>query len=169
MREGRGSFLRRIAFLSGFFVRPFGRNRPPSAALAGRRPVARAASLIFVVGLCFFLSTCAQKPDRDTLVMIIESSPTNLDPRLGIDAQSERIDQLLFDDLLTRDQHFNVLPGLAERWDTPDPLTYIFHLHRGVRFHDGRPLTSRDVKWTFDSLLEGRLRSTCLLYTSRCV
>ena len=160
MREGRGSFLRRIAFLSGFFVRPFGRNRPPSAALAGRRPVARAASLIFVVGLCFFLSTCAQKPDRDTLVMIIESSPTNLDPRLGIDAQSERIDQLLFDDLLTRDQHFNVLPGLAERWDTPDPLTYIFHLHRGVRFHDGRPLTSRDVKWTFDSLLSGRLRST---------
>jgi peptide/nickel transport system substrate-binding protein len=92
--------------------------------------------------------------------MIIESSPTNLDPRLGIDAQSERIDELLFDDLLIRDAHFNVLPGLAERWETPDPLTYIFHLHPGVRFHDGRPLTSRDVKWTFDSLLQGRLRST---------
>jgi peptide/nickel transport system substrate-binding protein len=92
--------------------------------------------------------------------MIIESSPTNLDPRVGLDAQSERIDELLFDDLLTRDQHFNVLPGLAERWEIPDPLTYVFHLHQGVTFHDGRPLTSRDVKWTFDSLLQGKIRST---------
>jgi peptide/nickel transport system substrate-binding protein len=92
--------------------------------------------------------------------MIIESSPTNLDPRVGIDAQSERIDELLFDALLIRDEHLNVQPGLAERWEIPDPLTYVFHLHHGVTFHDGRPLTSRDVKWTFDSLLQGKIRST---------
>src|SRR5919109_4575459 len=104
--------------------------------------------------------SCSSKPSPDTLVMIIESSPTNLDPRVGIDAFSERIDTLLFDDLLTRDEHFNVQPGLAERWEIPDPLTYIFHLHRRVRFHDGRPLTSKDVKWTFDSLLQGKVRST---------
>jgi len=79
---------------------------------------------------------------------------------VGIDGQSERIDELLFDALLTRDDHFNVQPGLAERWEIPDPLTYVFHLHTGVKFHDGRPLTSLDVKWTFDSLLQGKLRST---------
>jgi len=104
--------------------------------------------------------SCSSQPAPDTLVMIIESSPTNLDPRVGIDAFSERIDILLFDDLLTRDEHFTVQPGLAERWEIPDPLTYIFHLHHGVRFHDGRPLTSKDVKWTFDSLLQGKVRST---------
>ena len=103
--------------------------------------------------------SCASKPDPNTLVMIIESSPTNLDPRVGLDAQSERIDDLIFDDLLTRDAHLNVAPGLAERWDIPDPLTYVFHLHHGVKFHDGRPLTARDVKWTFDSLLQGKIRS----------
>ena len=92
--------------------------------------------------------------------MIIESSPTNLDPRVGIDAQSERIDSLIFDYLLARDEQLNVAPSLAERWEVPDPLTYIFHLHRGVKFHDGRPLTARDVKWTFDSLLTGKIRST---------
>jgi peptide/nickel transport system substrate-binding protein len=106
------------------------------------------------------LLSCSQAPDPDTLVMIIESSPTNLDPRVGIDAQSERIDELIFDALLTRDEHLNVQPGLAERWDIPDPLTYVFHLHQGVTFHDGRPLTSRDVKWTLDSLLTGKIRST---------
>jgi peptide/nickel transport system substrate-binding protein len=104
--------------------------------------------------------SCSGRGSPDTLVMIIENSPTNLDPRVGLDAYSERIDDLLFDDLLTRDEHFSVQPGLAERWENPDPLTYIFHLHRGVRFHDGRPLTSRDVKWTFDSLLQGKIRST---------
>jgi peptide/nickel transport system substrate-binding protein len=110
-------------------------------------------------GLGFLLS-CASRPEPETLVMIIESSPTNLDPRVGLDAFSERIDDLIFDDLLARSQDLGVQPALAERWEIPDPQTYVFHLHRGVRFHDGRRLTSRDVKWTFDSLLEGRIHST---------
>ena len=103
---------------------------------------------------------CAQKPDPHTLVMIIESSPTNLDPRVGIDAQSERIDTLLFDSLVHRDQHFELRPWLAESWETPDPTTYIFHLRHGVQFHDGRPLRARDVKWTFDSILSHKLLTT---------
>jgi peptide/nickel transport system substrate-binding protein len=110
--------------------------------------------------LLFPLLSCSSKPDPNTLVMLIESSPTNLDPRVGLDARSERIDNLIFDDLLSRGDNLNVAPGLAERWEIPDPLTYIFHLHEGVRFHDGRSLTSRDVKWTFDSMLEGKIRST---------
>jgi peptide/nickel transport system substrate-binding protein len=120
----------------------------------------RIAVFLAVGALLLLLLSCSQLPDTNTLVMIIESSPTNLDPRVGIDGQSERIDELLFDALLTRDDHFNVQPGLAERWEIPDPLTYVFHLHTGVKFHDGRPLTSLDVKWTFDSLLQGKLRST---------
>jgi peptide/nickel transport system substrate-binding protein len=91
--------------------------------------------------------------------MIIESSPTNLDPRVGLDGQSERIDGLLFDNLLSIDEHFNTKPALAESWEIPDPKTYIFRLHRGVRFSDGRPLTARDVKWSFDSILDGKVRS----------
>lgn len=105
------------------------------------------------------LLACSARPDPNTLVMLIESSPTNLDPRIGVDAQSERIDNLIFDDLLSRGDNLDVAPGLAERWEIPDPLTYIFHLHHGVKFHDGRSLTSRDVKWTLDSLLTGKIRS----------
>ena len=104
-------------------------------------------------------ASCSQSSPGNEVVMIIESSPTNLDPRVGTDAQSERIDKLLFDALLRRDEHFNLQPGLAERWEIPDPRTYVFHLRRGVRFHDGRPLTSADVKWTFDSMLSGKIRT----------
>ncbi len=117
-------------------------------------------SLLSLLVASLLLAACAAKPDPDTVVLIIESSPTNLDPRVGLDAQSERIDSLIFDDLLTRDDHLNVQPQLAERWEIPNPLTYVFHLRHDVKFHDGHPLTSRDVKWTFDSLLEGRIRST---------
>lgn len=89
--------------------------------------------------------------------MIIESSPANLDPRVGTDAQSERIYKLLFDSLVKRDEHFNLQPWVAEKWDIPDPLTYVFHLRKDVKFHNGGQLTSRDVKWTLDSMMNGSL------------
>ncbi len=113
-----------------------------------------------LVCLRLSLSSCARKPDPNTVVVVIESSPTNLDPRVGLDAQSERIDDLLFDSLVRRDAHFRLTPWLAERWEIHDPQTYVFHLRQGVRFHDGQPLTSRDVKWTLDSLLTGKIRSS---------
>jgi peptide/nickel transport system substrate-binding protein len=116
---------------------------------------------VFAISVCVCsVLSCSSKPDANTLVMVIQSSPTNLDPRVGLDGSSERIDSLIFDDLLSRGDNLDVAPGLAERWEIPDPLTYVFHLHHGVKFHDGRMLTSRDVKWTFDSLLQGKVRST---------
>lgn len=50
-----------------------------------------------------------------------------------------------------------VQPHLAERWESPDPLTYTFHLHPDVKFQNlapvnGRPCTAADVKWTFEYL-----------------
>ena len=131
----------------------------PNAPASG---IARALVVRVLAAFTLFLPllSCSRPPEADTLVMIIESSPTNLDPRVGLDAQSERIDALLFDNLLARDEHLSVQPGLAERWEIPDPRTYIFHLRAGVKFANGQPLTSRDVKWSFDSLLQGKVRST---------
>src|ERR1700687_5895970 len=120
----------------------------------------RCALILTAFTLCLFLGGCTQpKPDADTAVMLIESSPLNLDPRIGTDAQSERIGELIFEGLVRRDENFELKPRLAESWEIPDPLTYIFHLRHDVRFHDGRPMTSVDVKWTLDSLLDGTLRS----------
>jgi peptide/nickel transport system substrate-binding protein len=93
------------------------------------------------------------------VVFLIESSPANLDPRIGADAQSQRIDGLLFDGLVSRDSNFRFTPALAERWEQPDPLTLVFHLRPGVRFHDGRSLTARDVLWTINSMRSGAVIS----------
>ncbi len=112
-----------------------------------------------VLILALLLTSCQRARDSNTVVFLIESHPANLDPRIGTDAQSERIDQLIFDGLVDRDENFRLRPSLAESWEVPDPLTYIFHLRQGVLFHDGRPLTSRDVKYTFTSMLEGKVVS----------
>ncbi len=71
--------------------------------------------------------------DTNTVVFLIESSPTNLDPRVGTDGQSEHIDELLFDGLVQRDAQFRFAPALAERWEQPDPKTLVFHLRNNVK------------------------------------
>src|ERR1039457_6424964 len=98
----------------------------------------------------------AQRDPR-TVVFLIESSPANLDPSIGTDAQSQRIDALLFDGLVAHDASFQFTPALAERWEQPNPLTLVFHLRGGVRFHDGRALTARDVVWTIESMIDPML------------
>ncbi|MGD1212520.1 MAG: ABC transporter substrate-binding protein [Candidatus Acidiferrales bacterium] len=97
--------------------------------------------------------------EAETVNFLIESMPTNLDPRIGTDAQSQHLDGLIFDGLVALDAQMNIVPDLAERWESPDPRTYVFHLRQGVKFHDGRALTSADVKFTFDSLMSGALNS----------
>lgn len=123
-------------------------------------PEARRSLAVVFAALCMALSGCGHSaPPRNTVVMLIENSPNSLDPRVGTDAVAERVDALIFDSLVQRGNHFGLEPDLALSWQTPNPLTYIFHLRSGVSFQDGRPLTSRDVKWTLDSVLNGTVIS----------
>jgi peptide/nickel transport system substrate-binding protein len=52
-----------------------------------------------------------------------------------------------------------LLPGLAISWENPDPLTYIFHLRKGVKWHNGQEFTSEDVKFSFDRILDPKVGS----------
>jgi len=118
-------------------------------------------SLISVASLFFSLCSCKRSVPTEPGVVnfLIESMPTNLDPRIGTDGPSERIDGLIFDSLVELDAQRIPHGDLAETWETPDPVTYIFHLRSGVKFHDGRILTSADVKYTFDSIINASVTS----------
>ncbi len=63
-----------------------------------------------------------------------------------------------------RDQ-YKILPWLAERWERTDPTTYVFHLRKGVKFHDGSEMTSADVVWSMEYLRDpaNRFRYSALL------
>ena len=118
-------------------------------------------AMSFVVLACLVLLAGCRAPRRDphTVVFLIESSPANLDPRIGTDGVSEHIDELLFDGLVTHDASFHFTPALAESWEQPNPLSVVFHLRKNVRFSDGQPLTARDVVWTIDSMRDGTVIS----------
>jgi peptide/nickel transport system substrate-binding protein len=111
--------------------------------------------------LVLALSSCSRTVSTEPGVVnfLIQTMPTNLDPRIGTDGASQRLDGLIFDSLVELDAQRIPRGDLAEKWETPDPRTYIFHLRSGVKFHDGRALTSADVKYTFDSILDGTVTS----------
>lgn len=89
----------------------------------------------------------------------LDNGPLTLDPRFATDATAAQIDDLLFDGLTRLDDQSRRLPHLAASWETPDPQTYVFHLHDGFHFPDGKPLTAADVKATYDSVLQGGTQS----------
>jgi peptide/nickel transport system substrate-binding protein len=113
------------------------------------RTTALAASAILTVAAC-----APDRPDRGAIIVGIANSPSNLDPRIGSDEYSQKAHQLIFSTLMKIDADLRVVPELAEVLERPDPLTYIARLRRGVRFHNGRELTSEDVAYTFRSFLD---------------
>lgn len=111
---------------------------------------------------CLSLSACLvtaygcskEKINRENVLIVgMENTPTNLDPRFALDLASSQVIQLIFNSLISYDINGNLIPDLAERWEIFDNREYIFYLKKGVSFHDGTELTSSDVKFTFDSIL----------------
>ncbi len=76
------------------------------------------------------------------------------DPRFALDSTAYRIGELVYDGLVYLDAREAPRPALAVSWDNPTPTTWVFHLRRGVTFHDGRPFTADDVVYTFQTILD---------------
>src|SRR5262249_8612257 len=101
-------------------------------------------------------SACShtQTTDPNIITVAVRSGPTTFDPLQSGDEISQPIGQLIFNPLMGWGEDLRVHPVLAERYETPDPLTYRFYLRHGVMFHDGHELTSKDVVYTFAEFLD---------------
>jgi peptide/nickel transport system substrate-binding protein len=113
---------------------------------------------LIVIGLAALLAgSSALTPvfaaARTDLNVSLQLEPPNLDPTTGGAAAAIREVTYanIFEGLTRIDQNGSVQPDLAKSWDiSADGLTYTFHLHDGVKFHDGTPFTADDVKYTLD-------------------
>jgi peptide/nickel transport system substrate-binding protein len=102
---------------------------------------------------------CDREEPIEGLRMGLASAPRNLDPRLATDATSERINRLLYRRLTEFDAESLPVPSLAT-WERLSPTIYRFTLGgEGRRFSDDTRLTSRDVKATYESVLDPSLAS----------
>jgi peptide/nickel transport system substrate-binding protein len=107
---------------------------------------------LFLV-LVLLLLGCGRAQD-EVLRMGLANAPVSLDPRFATDATSTRINRLLYGRLVEFDESSRPVPSLAE-WRLVSPRHYRFTLNASPpTFTNGAPLTSRDVKATFDFILD---------------
>jgi len=114
--------------------------------------------LIITIGCLLIFSVmlqdCRRGNDPDELVMMVEKRISTLDPRVSSDSANERMRQLIFNGLTRKNEKFDPVPDLAERFEsTPDFKTFTFYLKPGIKFHNNSPLSALDVKYTFETML----------------
>src|SRR5215468_10501905 len=107
----------------------------------------------------------AGQPKRGGILRIRGWDPPHFDPHLTINNYTNYLVSFVYGRLVRHKVGADVQPGtfpiepdLAERWETPDDTTYIFHLRKGVKWHNKPPLKGRefvaeDVKFTYDRFL----------------
>ena len=79
------------------------------------------------------------------------SDPPTLDPHLTTDTTSSGVVVELFSGLVTMNTDLQLVPDIAESWDIDDTGTvYTFNLRKNAKFHDGKPITAQDVKWSLE-------------------
>ncbi len=119
----------------------------------------------FVASLIAVLVACSTGEKVDLggdssgrLIAAIAGEPDQLDPNKTSAYFSFEVLENVYDTLVEPDADLQMRPALAESWDvTPDQLTWTFHLRRGVKFHDGSPLTADDVVYTYRRIIDEEL------------
>lgn len=88
----------------------------------------------------------------DVFVIALGDNVRTIDPigSPSVDAASERVRTLMFNTLVKKDEKFDYSGELADITHSDDGITYTFTLRDGIKFHNGQPLTSADVKYTLD-------------------
>ena len=99
------------------------------------------------------------KPKGGKLIQLFRDPPT-LDPHLTTDNISGRLVNEVFGGLVTLGLDLNVAPDLAERIEvSEDGLNYTFHLRKEAKFHNGKPVTSEDVRWSLERVADPETQS----------
>jgi peptide/nickel transport system substrate-binding protein len=123
-------------------------------------------TLLLVLTLLFVLFPGCRRRS-DVFVIALGDNIRTIDPigSTSVDAASERVRTLIFNSLVKKDEKFDYVPELAsdiKRSD--DGLTYTFTLRDGVKFQNGQPLTSADVKYTLDLVFSSSFAKSASFY-----
>lgn len=108
------------------------------------------------IGIVLTASNCRERRS-DTFTIALDGKFSTLDPigSVTVDANSERLRTLMYNSLIKKNEKFEYVGDLAKSFkQSEDGLTYTFILQDDVKFHNGKTLTSADVKYTFDRLFE---------------
>ena len=77
-----------------------------------------------------------------------------MDPQKFNDIITANVTKQIYNNLVKTDQNMKIVPDLALKWENPSDKVWIFHLRKGVFFHNGEEFTAKDVKFTFDRIMD---------------
>lgn len=90
-----------------------------------------------------------------TLIAVVPNDPATLNPCLAQDEAAGILIYQLFNNLVMMDADYNIIPDLADSWEYNEDYTELtFHLHEGVKWHDGEDFTADDVVFTMNTIKE---------------
>src|SRR2546430_12168819 len=92
----------------------------------------------------------AQGTQKRELVVAQGGDISKFDPHFSTSANDIRISFNLFDNLIARHPDGKLQPSLATDWKLTNPTTWTFKLRHGVKWHNGDPFSSADVKYSFE-------------------
>src|SRR3989441_8037405 len=92
----------------------------------------------------------AQTTQKKELVVAQGGDISKFDPHFSTSANDIRISFNLFDNLIARHPDGKLHPSLATDWKLTNPTTWTFKLRHGVKWHNGDPFSSADVKYSFE-------------------
>ncbi|MEK6337159.1 MAG: ABC transporter substrate-binding protein [Acidobacteriota bacterium] len=127
---------------------------PNNGASAGR--TLRIIALVSLLLSMLVVSSTCRRRQSGVFVIALSDNVKTIDPigSPSVDAASERVRSLMFNSLVKKDAKFDYVPELASNIQrSEDGLSFTFTLRDGVTFHDGRPFTSADAKYTLDTTL----------------
>lgn len=119
-------------------------------------------ALACLLNLSFAVSGCDRGPDlsEGALTVLLDSAPKGLDPRFSTSDASAKLVGLVHAGLVSTDTRSGQPElGLAESIENPKPTIYEVTLRPGLKFHDGSPVTSSDVEFTYMELGSDEVRS----------
>jgi peptide/nickel transport system substrate-binding protein len=115
-----------------------------------------------VAGAGAFAAGSAEK----VLTIGVDQEAVGIDPHIVTAFSSMRRIDLMYNRLVRLNDNLAVVGDLASSWDIPDNLTYVFHLRKGVKFHNGREMTADDVQYSLNRILDPKTASPGRSYIS---
>jgi len=119
------------------------------------RALTRWLALVLAVCLSLSAGEAAAQRRGGTLVMLVQPEPPTLASYISTAGPIGQVASKVYEGLLEYDFNLKPVPGLAQTWKvSADGKTITFTLQKGVKFHDGQPFTSADVKFSILDVLK---------------
>ena len=101
----------------------------------------------------------AQTTQKRELVVAQGGDISKFDPHYSTSSNDIRISFNIFDNLVSRHPDGKLYPGLATEWKLTNPTTWTFKLRPGVKWHNGDPFSSADVKYSFERSWDPKMKT----------